>query len=98
MMHSHYTLFRDKATQCNSKVTLLNNYSKVVIPSLPLKAKCDSRKIITKTKRKAYRKPQFSLYFQFSFSKEEEMQATNERFVRLRNMGIYNLGGQMPIC
>ena len=50
------------------------------------KAKCDQQKLYNKKRKEKPRKPQFSLNFQFGFGEEEEMTATNERFVRLRNM------------
>ena len=50
------------------------------------KAKCDKQKDYNEKRKEKPRKPQFSLNFQFGFCEDKEMRATNERFVRLRNM------------
>ena len=56
------------------------------------KAKCDQQRIYNERRKEKPRKPQFSLNFQFGFGDEEEMRATNERFVRLRNMADLKSG------
>ena len=56
------------------------------------KAKCDQQKVYNERRKEKPRKPQFSLNFQFGFGEEEEMRATNERFVRLRNMADLRSG------
>ena len=56
------------------------------------KAKCDQQKVYNEKRKEKPRKPQFSLNFQFGFGEEEEMRATNERFVRLRNMANLRSG------
>ena len=56
------------------------------------KAKCDQQRVYNERRKEKPRKPQFSLNFQFGFGEEEEMRATNERFVRLRNMADLRSG------
>lgn len=56
------------------------------------KAKCDQQRFYNERRKEKPRKPQFSLNFQFGFGEEEEMRATNERFVRLRNMADLRKG------
>ena len=56
------------------------------------KAKCDQQKVYNEKQKEKPRKPQFSLNFQFRFCEEDEMRATNERFVRLRNMANLRSG------
>ena len=50
------------------------------------KAKFDQQKIYNQKRKEKPHKPQFSLNFQFNFSEEEEMKATNEMLVQLCNM------------
>lgn len=50
------------------------------------KAKCDQQRVYNERRKEKPRNPQFSLNFQFGFGEEEEMRATNKRYVRLRNM------------
>ena len=49
------------------------------------KAKCDQQRVYNERQKEKPRKLQFRLNFQFGFG-EEEMRATNERFVQLCNM------------
>ena len=56
------------------------------------KAKYDQQKVYNSKQKDNPWKPQFSLNFQFGFGKEEEMKATNERFVWLRNMANLRSG------
>ena len=56
------------------------------------KAKYEKQKLYNEKRKEKPRKPQFSLNFQFNFGEEEEMRATNDRFVRLRNMAILRSG------
>ena len=50
------------------------------------KAKYDQQKVYNNKRKDKPPKPQFSLNFQFGFGEEKETKATNEIFVRLRNM------------
>ena len=56
------------------------------------KSKRDQQRVYNERRNEKPRKPQFSLNFQFGFGEEEEMRATNERFVRLRNMADLRSG------
>ena len=56
------------------------------------KAKCDQQRVYNERRKEKPRKPQFRLNFQFGFGEEEEMRATNERFVQLRNMADLRSG------
>ena len=56
------------------------------------KAKCDQQKVYHEKRKEKPRKPQFTLRFQFGFGEEEEMRATNERFVGLCNMANLRSG------
>ena len=50
------------------------------------KPKYEQQKKYNEKRKEKPRTPEFSLNFQFNFGEEEEIRATNERFVRLRNM------------
>ena len=50
------------------------------------RAKYEKQKLYNEKRKEKPRKPQFSLNVQFNFSEEEEMRATNDRFVWLRSM------------
>ena len=56
------------------------------------KAKYEKQKLYNEKRKEKPRKPHFSLNFQFNFGEEEEMRATNDRFVRLRNMASLRSG------
>ena len=49
-------------------------------------AKLERQKAYNERRKLKPRKPQFSLNFQFNSGEDEEAKATNERFIRLRNM------------
>ena len=55
-------------------------------------AKYEKQKLYNEKRKEKPTKPQFSLNFQFNYGEEEEMRATNNRFIHLRSMAIRRSG------